>query len=167
MLYLLDANVFIDANRDYYPLNRVPEFWDWLIYLGERDIVKIPVEIYGEIEMGTDELSAWAKERYVRDALKFEEEVRIELVRQVIDEGYADNLDDIELNNLGKDPFLISYALVDPDSRCIVTTERSRPNRVRANRHMPDVCQDFGIIALHTFDLISELNFSTNWKANL
>lgn len=167
MLYLLDANVLIDANRDYYPLNRVPEFWDWLINMGERGLVKIPIETYGEIEVGTDELAVWAKERYVRDALKFEEEVKIELVRQVISDGYANDLDDIELSKLGKDPLLISYALVDPGSRCIVTTEKSRPKSVRSNRHVPDVCKDCGIIALHTFNLISELNFSTNWKANL
>ena len=30
LLYLLDANVLIDAHRDYYPLGRVPEFWDGL-----------------------------------------------------------------------------------------------------------------------------------------
>ena len=36
MLYLLDANVFIDANRDYYPLDRFPEFWDWLVPLPGR-----------------------------------------------------------------------------------------------------------------------------------
>ncbi len=31
MLYLLDANVLIDADRDYYPIDRVPEFWDWIL----------------------------------------------------------------------------------------------------------------------------------------
>jgi Domain of unknown function (DUF4411) len=30
MLYLLDSSVLIDANRDDYPLKRVPQFWDWL-----------------------------------------------------------------------------------------------------------------------------------------
>ena len=34
MLYLLDANVLIDANRDYYQIERVPEFWEWLISCG-------------------------------------------------------------------------------------------------------------------------------------
>ena len=34
VLYLLDANVLIDANRDYYPVARVPEFWDWLLEMG-------------------------------------------------------------------------------------------------------------------------------------
>ena len=28
MLYLLDANVLISAHRDYYPVKRVPEYWD-------------------------------------------------------------------------------------------------------------------------------------------
>jgi len=36
MLYLLDANVLIDANRDYYPIARIPEFWEWLVYHGEE-----------------------------------------------------------------------------------------------------------------------------------
>ena len=46
MLYLLDANVLIDADRDYYPLERVPEFWDWLVDGGVKGRVKIPLEMY-------------------------------------------------------------------------------------------------------------------------
>ena len=38
MLYLLDSNVLIDANRDYYPIERVPEFWDWLVAMGELGV---------------------------------------------------------------------------------------------------------------------------------
>lgn len=49
MLYLLDANVLIDANRDYYPIERVPEFWDWLAAIGEQGQAKIPLEIYAEV----------------------------------------------------------------------------------------------------------------------
>ena len=49
MLYLLDANVLIDANRDYYSMTRVPEFWEWLVHRGTEDDVKIPLEVYEEI----------------------------------------------------------------------------------------------------------------------
>ena len=49
MLYLLDANVLIDANRDYYPIARVPEFWDWLLEMGRLGRIKIPLEIYEEV----------------------------------------------------------------------------------------------------------------------
>lgn len=52
MLYLLDANVLIDANRDYYPLGRVDEFWEWLIHHGEQGNIKIPIEIYEELKAG-------------------------------------------------------------------------------------------------------------------
>ena len=54
MLYLLDANVLIEANRDYYPIDRVPEFWDWLIAVGESVRVKVPLEIYEEVTDGND-----------------------------------------------------------------------------------------------------------------
>ncbi len=49
VLYLLDANVLIDANRDYYPIARIPEFWDWLLEIGRLDRIKVPQEIYEEI----------------------------------------------------------------------------------------------------------------------
>ena len=49
MIYLVDANVLIDANRDYYPIERVPEFWEWLIEMGQLGHVKVPQEIYEEI----------------------------------------------------------------------------------------------------------------------
>ena len=69
MLYLLDANVLIDANRDYYPIARVPEFWEWLEHNGVEDLVKIPVEIYEEINTGSDDLGKWAKQDKVQEAL--------------------------------------------------------------------------------------------------
>ena len=60
MLYLLDANVLIDAHRDYYPLERVPEFWDWLLDRGATQQVKIPLEMYEEILVGKeDDLTRW------------------------------------------------------------------------------------------------------------
>ena len=48
MLYLLDACVLIDANRDYYPIERVPEFWEWLLEMSNLDRIKIPQEFYEE-----------------------------------------------------------------------------------------------------------------------
>ena len=59
MLYLLDANVLIDANRDYYPIKRVPEFWTWLEHLGKQTQVKVPLEIYEELNVGDDDLAIW------------------------------------------------------------------------------------------------------------
>lgn len=55
-----------------------------------------------------------------------DKEVDISHVREVTSSGYAMDLHDIEVENLGKDPFLIAYAMVDPGNRILVTTENSR-----------------------------------------
>jgi len=164
MLYLLDANVLIDANRDYYAIERVPEFWEWLAHSGKNDLVKIPLEVYEEINEGNDDLAIWAKEDGNRTALLLQEEVDISLVSHVTNEGYALNLTDDEVEKIGRDPFLIAYALVDPSNRCVVTTEVSKPNRQRANRHLPDVCRHFNVRSCNTFEFVRALNFRTKWN---
>lgn len=171
-LYLLDANTLIDAKRDYYPISVVPEFWEWLIYQGQQCRIKIPVEIYEEFsdtkdkEGEMDELAIWAAKDVVKEALRFEEQAEPDLVARITYGGYIANPTDDELRNIGRDPFLISYALRDIENRCIVTTEASKPKRVGANRHIPDVCNGFDIRCINNFQMIKELNFSTSWKGS-
>ncbi len=173
MVYLLDANTLIDAKRDYFQFSRVPEFWDWLVHQGQQGNIKIPREIYDEFEGvkkpdgGRDELSEWAARADVKAALLLDEEPDPGLVTRVTLEGYCENPTDQELEEMGRDPFLISYALLDPDNRTIVSTEVSKPKRQRANRQVPNVCSDFGIRCINNFDLIVELDFSTNWQDKL
>ncbi len=163
MLYLLDANVLIDANRDYYPLSRVPEFWDWLLECAARKQTQIPMEMYEEVLAGKDdELTRWLKGN--RDVLLLDEYVDERLVAIVTDAGYAPDLTDEELERVGRDPFLVAYALSDPAERVVVTTEHSRPKRQRANRHLPDVCRDLGVRPCNTYEFIEELDFTTGGR---
>lgn len=166
MQYLLDSNVLIDASRDYYPISKVPEFWEWLVFKGQEDLVKVPVEIYEEIEAGTGELTDWTKSQEFQTSLLLKEEVEPSLVSEVIDRGYAPDLRDDEVEKIGHDPFLIAYAMAPHVERCIVTTESSKPTKVRANRRVPDVCGQFSIECCHTFQFIRVLNFHTGWKSN-
>ena len=167
MLYLLDANVLIDANRDYYPIQRIPEFWDWLKEMGELGQVKVPEEIFEEIVLPLpnvpDALVNWLQAN--SEAMVLDEYVNEDLLGRVIDEGYANDLDDVEIEKLGMDPFLVAYALVNPSDRFVITTEHSRPARTRANRHVPDVCGGLGVSWDNTFYLIRILNFRTDWNA--
>ena len=43
MLYLLDTNVLIDAHHKFYPIDRIPEFWTWLLIYAQQQQVKIPL----------------------------------------------------------------------------------------------------------------------------
>ena len=58
MLYLLDANTLIDAKRDYYPIDVVPEFWSWLVFQGQQGKIKIPIEVYEEFSDTKDKLES-------------------------------------------------------------------------------------------------------------
>jgi Domain of unknown function (DUF4411) len=164
MIYLLDASVLITANRQYYAIDRVPEFWEWLVYMGTMGNVKIPKEIYEEFKDGKDALSIWAKEDEVESALLLDEDVDIGMVRRVMAQGYAPDLTDDEIEKLGRDPFLIAHALTHAGNRSVATTEVSKPKKVRANRHVPNVCDDFGVPCLNTFQLTTALDFRTDWK---
>ena len=166
MIYLLDANVLIDANRDYYPISRVPEFWDWLEFQGTQGTVALPLEVHDEIKEGSDDLAKWAREKDVKASLILEEEPNIDLVSRAVAEGYAPDLTDDELVKLGRDPFLVGYALVNVHGRTIVSTEVSKPSKKRANKHLPDVCAHFGVACLTTFQMATALDFRTDWGRN-
>ena len=160
MLYLLDANVLIDANRDYYPLGRVPEFWEWLVDRASRQQVKVPLEMYEEILAGRDDdLTRWLKDN--RDVLLLDEQVNETLVARVTGQDYAPDLSDEEVERVGRDPFLIAYAFGHPAQRTVVTTEVSKPKKQRANRHIPDVCDDLDVLHCNTYQFIQALDFTT------
>lgn len=163
MLYLLDANVIIDANRDYYPLERVPEFWNWLQREGAAGALKLPLEIYDEITAGDGSVVDWLKQRDVKQDLVLKEDPDPLLVNQVVSTGYAPDLSDLELNEVGRDPFLVAYALAKRNERWVITNEVSKPKRQRANRHIPDVCRQLHVHCDNTFSLIRTLDFRTGW----
>src|ERR1700694_414887 len=131
MLYLLDANVLITASNSYYPIDQVPEFWSWLQHQATSGHVKFPLEVMEEVRVGrrdNDPLLDWISQDDTADALLLEEAVDAALVQQVVLIGYAGDLTDDEVEKIGRDPFLIAYALSNPADRCVVTTEVSRPS---------------------------------------
>lgn len=171
MLYLLDANVLITANNSYYPVDRVPEYWDWLLHMGQVGHIKMPLEIFEEVKDGPkdeekDLLFSWIQIEENKDALILIEDVNIDHVQQVVDTGYANDLTDDEIEQIGRDPFLVAYALVGHD-RCVVTAEVSKPTRKRQNRHLPDVCKSVGVACCDPFALSRHLGFRTDWKKHI
>jgi hypothetical protein len=158
-MYLLDANVFIFAKRDYYPFDRVPEYWEWLVHNAQNDQLKMPQQIWDELQEQDDELQEWVQKH--RDALIFAGQGYDGRVPEVL-ERYAVSLTEVEIEQLGADPFLIAAAL---EHRCeVVSKEISRPGAQRANRKVPDVCNEFGIRCINDHELIRVLDFRTDWR---
>lgn len=163
--FLLDANVLIDAHNKYYPVDMVPEFWDWLVYCGEKRLLAMPLETFEEVRGGAnakkDLLNQWLHRHDVEDALILSEDVDSDALMTVMN-AYAPDLDDNEIEQVGRDPFLIAYGLVGT-GRCIVSNEVSKPSKQRANKKVPDVCRTVGVKCCDTFALLRLLEFSTGW----
>lgn len=157
-MYLLDANSLITANATYYPISRIPQFWDWLIDKGRAGVVKIPNEIADEITTGSDAVSAWLKTIDAKEALRLDEAADVSILRQVVSAGYAPDLTDAEVAKIGRDPFLIAYGLAKP-GRSVVTKEFSAPSKQRANRKVPNVCDTFNVRWLTPFTFYEEADF--------
>jgi hypothetical protein len=129
--------------------------------------VKIPLEIMEEVRVGrrdNDPLIDWISQDENAAVLLFDESVDAALVQSVVSTGYADDLTDDEAEKLGRDPFLIAYALFNPSERCVVTTEVSRPSAQRQNRKIPDVCRLLSVQCCGPFALNRNLGFHAGWK---
>jgi hypothetical protein len=158
-LYLLDANVLIRAHEDYYPVDRIPPFWAWLLDQARSNVIKMPRVIFDEVTPPPGPFATWLTQKDVREALTLNENIPVSVIRHVIDIGYAPDLTDVEVDEIGKDPFLIASALSGTE-RVVVTVEVSKPSKKRQNRKLPDVCQTFGIKSINPFELYRLLKFS-------
>jgi len=93
-----------------------------------------------------------------------DEEVKIDLVQDVVKMGYAKDFTDDELELLGRDPILMAYAMAEKQSRCVVTLEVFSSNNWRYKKKIPNVCKFFSIRCINTFELTRELGFKTSWR---
>ncbi len=59
-MYLLDANVFIQAKNLQYGFDFCPAFWDWLDEQSEAGHVGSIEKVFDELKAGGDDLSTWA-----------------------------------------------------------------------------------------------------------
>nr|VFJ58468.1 MAG: protein of unknown function (DUF4411) [Candidatus Kentron sp. DK] len=125
----------------------------------------MPLEMIEEVQEGRKEdlLFEWIRDDSNRDALLLQEGFDNALFQRVVDNGYASDLTDDELGQLGRDPILVAYAMAG-DERCVVTAEVSKPKRKRQNRHIPDVCRSLSVQCCNTFTLTRALGFRTSWK---
>ena len=170
-LFLLDANVLITANDDYYPIKHIPRFWSWLIDRAKQGRIKVPVEIMAEIKAGNvnrmketeeDDLIRWLRSDNNEKDLLLDASPDKTLVQRVYTEGYGEASPTLEdLKKIMNDALLIAYALKFPGA-AIVTLEDPQSNATESkkprNRSIPFVCRRLNIRCINTYQLIRELD---------
>jgi len=110
-----------------------------------------------------DPLLGWLKDADNKAVLLLDEAVDPDLVNTVVETGCAADLSDDQLEEIGRDPFIVAYALSGTD-RWVVTTEVSAPSKKRQNRKLPDVCATLKVACCNPFKVNRDLGFKTGWK---
>ncbi len=156
MTYLLDANTFIEAKNRYYGMEICPGYWDWLLHTNNQGHVSSITAVKNELRKGDDELSQWAHDN---EHLFFPED---DEATQIAFAEIANHIMLLDSFNLaaredflsGADPWLIAKAKAIDAT--IVTHEKLNKN-IKRKILIPNVCEDFGVTYINTFELLSIL----------
>ncbi|WP_175822426.1 DUF4411 family protein [Burkholderia sp. BCC0419] len=166
-MYLLDTNIFIEAQNRYYANDICPGFWAWLDDANARGLVASIGEVYEELAGRGDPLAQWIEERrntgwFFDVSDDATQTAFAEIVQHVesVDRYTRPNKDQF-LG--GADPWLIAKARTIGWS--VATHEQFNEHTTKVK--IPNVCRNFGVASRDTFDVLRQLEASFGWaRAN-
>jgi len=158
MLYLLDANIFIQAQNLHYSMDFCPAFWDFLKQEAAKTMLASTDMVYDELKSYGDEVSFWVEEQH-------EEIFTISSEDQEIQTKFVEVADYVSKHPLykpsekdrfldGADPWLIATASVMGTT--IVTHEAlAPPNTTKVK--IPNIAKEFGVNYCNPYEMIRGL----------
>ena len=151
MIYLLDANVFIQAKKLHYGLDFCPAFWDWLIASNAVGLAFSIEKVGDEIEAGADELSAWAAARGTGFFLKPDAAI-LPALGKVSTWADDQNYERAAVNTFLQvaDFYLVAHALAH--GHTVVTHEIASASTKKIK--IPNACIGLGIKCMTPFEML-------------
>ncbi|MCX5638339.1 MAG: DUF4411 family protein [Planctomycetota bacterium] len=162
-VYVLDANVFIEAARRYYAFDLHTRFWDIINEHAENGVIESIDWVDKELEKGKgkngeeDELARWAKSYFIHAFRSTDEEDVIESYGRVMTwvQGQSQYTDAAKAEFANEpDGWLVAYALAK--GRVVVTQEVLAPD-AKSRVPIPNVCVQFDVLYIDTFAMLREL----------
>lgn len=155
-VYLIDANVMMQAANTYYSFDHVPGFWDWLSSKIEDGTIRTASLVADEVDYPAalvDWIDAQEQHGFYIDVSDPQIQTQYAAVAAwVVNEPFGPEHIAKFLN--GADPWIIAAAAVSGGT--VVTQEQ--PVGVGSKKvKIPNVCQQFGVACMNTFDLLAEL----------
>ena len=156
-VYVLDANVFMNAFRDSYHPDVFPGFWEWLEQcLNARTIISID-RVFAEIK-SPPLLVEWAR-NISRESFASSADEQVVAVYSQIQTwvNNAANFLPAAKNKFaqGADAWIVAFAYAHGGT--VVTQEVFDPN-VRRRVPMPNVCKEFGVEYQNTIQMLSDIH---------
>lgn len=155
MNYLLDANTYIQAKNQYYGMDICPAYWDWLDQQFQAGTIASVNMVARELIAGNDELAAWVKERpgqFLENDDEATQQVFAEIAQFVGSNDFQPASRDKFLS--GADPWLIAKAKV---LEAVVVSHESRLVTNTKQVKVPNICHQFDVRCVDTFELLREL----------
>ncbi|MEK7137022.1 MAG: DUF4411 family protein [Patescibacteria group bacterium] len=157
MLYVLDANVFIEAARRYYAFDLAPRFWESLVRHAENGQIRSVDRVKQELERGNDELADWAKNHFRHAFASTDDTAVIQLFGGIMTWVQAQSQFSGPAKAdfaSGADGWLVAYAKVN---NCAIVTHEVLAPDARRKVPIPNVCQAFTVPFLDTFEMLRSL----------
>lgn len=157
-VYVLDANTFIQAARQYYAFDLAPAFWNHLIRLASEGRIRSIDRIRQELERGNDELAEWIKSGNLRDAfVSTSDDDVIQCFRDIMIWVQNNNqLFDAAKARFANDSdgWLVAYARAKGS---ILVTHEGLHTEARSRVPIPNLCQAFDVPFVNTFEMLRAL----------
>lgn len=154
--FLLDANIFIEAQKRYYAMDLCPGFWERLLHFGTEKRIASIDKVQAEFTKGSA-LEKWSKETPPNFFLSTNDESTAQL--------YSDIMTGVHGNThykssavadfaRGADGWLIAHAKV---YQYVVVTHEVYNAEAKKKVPIPNVCEAFDVPYLNTFEMLRQL----------
>ncbi|MGE5484150.1 MAG: DUF4411 family protein [Ignavibacteriales bacterium] len=156
-IFVLDANVFIEAANRYYAFDLAPGFWESLVYHAKNGFILSIDRVRGELERVHDHLAAWVAGEFAFAFVSTDEVSITEAYREVMTWVQHQNqfLEAAKADFAsGADGWLLAFARA---RNCIIVTHEVPKPDIRRKVPIPNVCQQFGIGYVNTFEMLRRL----------
>ena len=151
----MDANTYIQAKNQYYHMDVVPGYWEWLDTQFQSGTLASVSMVYDELNGYGDELTEWVKprkEHFTDVSDEDTQEAFIEIAKFLADKDFTSK--DTSDFLAGADPWLIAKAKIT--GATVVTHESLVPDNYKKIK-IPNVCRQFDIEYTNTFKLLRTL----------
>lgn len=162
--YLLDSNPFIEAKNRYYGFEICPGFWKAILDQHGKGRVESIMPVCDELMAQSDELSDWVKEKCPKGFFKkVEDQAVIDQLQQMIGWVFSQPFTQAAQTEFASvaDGFVIAYAAAN--GLTVVTHEEYAPD-AKKKVPMPNVCLEFDVPYINTFDMLADLGVQLDLK---
>ena len=151
MTYLIDSDVFIQAEKLHYGMDFCPAFWDWLDDRNQAGQVFSIEKVESELVAGDDSVSEWALEQGGRFFLPPDDRIlgSLQIVSQWVVNQQQYNQSAVNVFLQAADYYLVAHAL--GHEYVVVTHEQpSDGKKVK----IPNVCIGLKVRCMTPFEML-------------